>query len=579
MIPDNIKSNHILMALEEIDHSGVPVNRRSTKYQLFHHNNTYPPKYVISLANKYSNGYVLPPTEFSGGVESNDYLTRLGFKIIGKNSLGTKGIKVPDNKSDNNQKSGTKEGPKEGKEIKSLVHNQRCSDCKNTIIEMFRALYGSVKIEHKMQIKARLEDYINEDYYEDLYSIYNSLKNYRENDNFVRSNFLQPCDIYIPNPGFVVELDESQHFSLLRKESLKHYPRDLNSGFDVKKWIEQCDSIRAKDNNPIYRDEQRAWYDTLRDFLPLIKGMEPTIRISISDYNWCELDPNNKEDIAKFRSLVLDKAIGNVEPEETLIKSLEKVHLATVCLPSNGYYSNESRTNLLIDLIKKLEGKADLILLPAGYYETSKYPSGRYTIINEEIVEYMRSHNSKLTICLGVDGRNGLDQMGLMLTKDGIQSIGRNFYPTDFEEIDGAESYLSLEDGYSRLFELKGKRFYIAVCYDSFGIKNQRLKNTGVDVILDLVHQFHPKGEANSGDVLFAKHGFAGASKHWGCPTYGAAVFFNRQIPPNWPTGVIWDCDKQHTRNWRYSDNKLLQYNNLIVKDGTEVAEARFFEI
>lgn len=74
-----------------------------------------------------------------------------------------------------------------------------------------------MKIEHKMEIKARLEDYAKESYYENLLTIYGELKNHRGNEDFVRSKFLQPCDIYVPNPGFIVELDESQHFSELRK--------------------------------------------------------------------------------------------------------------------------------------------------------------------------------------------------------------------------------------------------------------------------------------------------------------------------------------------------------------------------
>jgi hypothetical protein len=35
-----------------------------------------------------------------------------------------------------------------------------------------------------------------------------------------------------------------------------------------------CEEINAKDNYPPYRDEQRAWYDTLRDFLASDKGSE-----------------------------------------------------------------------------------------------------------------------------------------------------------------------------------------------------------------------------------------------------------------------------------------------------------------
>ncbi|MGG6432726.1 hypothetical protein ACPF7I_01950 [Anoxybacillus sp. D401a] len=216
--------------------------------------------------------------------------------------------------------------------------------------------------------------------------------------------------------------------------------------------------------------------------------------------------------------------------------------------------------------------------LPAGFYRTSNYPNTLYAILNKVIGQYLKKLNSNMAICLGIDGWYGLDQMAVLFTKDGLQAIGRKFYPTDFEEIDGADSHLSLEDGYSRVFELKGKKFYMAVCYDVFGIKKEKLKNSGVDVILDLVHQFHPIGEDNSGDVLFAKHGFAGASKHWGCPTFGAAVFFNREIPKNWPTGVIWDCNKKNTRNWRYTDNPLTHYEEILLR-GDENVLIRLFEI
>ncbi|KIQ93094.1 hypothetical protein LH47_02851 [Anoxybacillus thermarum] len=565
MIPDNIKKDHVFMAIKEIDENGIPASRNSTKFQLFYNNKLYPPKYVLSLANKYANGKELQPWEFSGGVETNNFLEKLGFKIVSKAPSQIKTGPEKDNKDCHVARS--KGGIKN-------KHNHRCSECKNTIIDMFRVIFGNVKIEHKMEIKARLEDYIHDSYYKDLATIYNALKNYRGNESFVRSKFLKSCDLYIPQPGFVVELDESQHFSEARKISLTHYPKGLKTGFNVNKWIEQCEKIMSKDNNPHDRDEQRAWYDTLRDFLPLIKGLQPTVRISLLDYTWCELDPNKEEDVELFKSLVLN--IDTEKKENN--KSSEKVRIATACLQSDGHYTNESRTRLLFELIDKLDQKADLILLPAGFYQTSNDPKTLYARLNKVIVQYLEKLNSNMAICLGIDGRCGLDQMAVLFTRNGLQAIGRKFYPTDFEEIDGADSYLSLEDSYSRVFELKGKKFYMAVCYDVFGIKKERLKNPGIDVILDLVHQFHPIGEDNSGDVLFAKHGFAGASKHWGCPIFGAAVFFNREIPKNWPTGVIWDCNKKNTRNWRYTDNPLTHYEEILIR-GDENVLIRLFEI
>ena len=40
------------------------------------------------------------------------------------------------------------------------------------------------------------------------------------------------------------------------------------------------------------RDEQRAWYDTLRDLVPSIMGLQPTVRLYASDQVWCSLDPD-----------------------------------------------------------------------------------------------------------------------------------------------------------------------------------------------------------------------------------------------------------------------------------------------
>lgn len=84
MIPDSIKSEYILKAIEEIKRSKIPVHRDSGKYDLEYDNRLYPPKYVVSLANKYANGKELDHVEFGGGSETNDFLKSLGFNIVDK---------------------------------------------------------------------------------------------------------------------------------------------------------------------------------------------------------------------------------------------------------------------------------------------------------------------------------------------------------------------------------------------------------------------------------------------------------------------------------------------------------------
>jgi 5-methylcytosine-specific restriction enzyme A len=83
-IPKNIKSGHIEQAIQEIDRVGIPEKRESTRFVLKHTDRNYPPKLVISIANKFANGEELSPSEFNGGAESNSFLTGLGFSIFPK---------------------------------------------------------------------------------------------------------------------------------------------------------------------------------------------------------------------------------------------------------------------------------------------------------------------------------------------------------------------------------------------------------------------------------------------------------------------------------------------------------------
>jgi len=289
MIPKNINRGHIIKAIEEIKKVGIPAGRSSKKFHLEYNGEFYPPKYTVSLANKYANGKELDPQEFSGGAETNNFFKDLGFnivedsskslitKLLGKNSK----IKVPVTR-----------------------HDERCPKCKETVKELLEKIYERAEQNYKFEVGTRPENFIKTPYYSKLKQIYEALQNYRDFKEFVKAETLPNCDFFIPNPGFMVEFDESQHFTLPRKITLENYPEELKLGFDCESWIKLCEKINAKDNDPPYRDEQRAWYDTVRDFLPTIKGLNPTIRLFASNFVWCSLDPNNPSDVKRFENLL-----------------------------------------------------------------------------------------------------------------------------------------------------------------------------------------------------------------------------------------------------------------------------------
>ena len=83
MIPQNIDKAAVLAAINQINDEGVPASRQSRTYYMEYEGKLYPPKYVVSLANKRVNGCELPASEFYGGEETNSFLRVLGFIVVG----------------------------------------------------------------------------------------------------------------------------------------------------------------------------------------------------------------------------------------------------------------------------------------------------------------------------------------------------------------------------------------------------------------------------------------------------------------------------------------------------------------
>ncbi len=86
---EDLKSNHVLQALEEIDKTGIPDSAKSTGYDLVNDGKRYPPKLVLSLAVKYATGESLDRSLFKGGEDSHGFslLRKLGFEISVKEEV------------------------------------------------------------------------------------------------------------------------------------------------------------------------------------------------------------------------------------------------------------------------------------------------------------------------------------------------------------------------------------------------------------------------------------------------------------------------------------------------------------
>jgi hypothetical protein len=336
MIPKEISKENILSAIRLIDREGVPEGRTSRKFLLVFEGKYYPPKYVVALANQFAIGRLLESSLFNGGQETNSFLKRLGFEIkdISSPYLPQEKPRMKDEKP---------------RAIPTIEHNERCPVCKRTIESMLRKIYGEVKPEYRFGAGTLPQDYRKYPFYPALKEIYSRLQEIRGHKDFVRTSYLPECDFYIPNPGFILEFDESQHFNYCRKETLIRYPEELKTGFNVDKWIELCDKKNAQDNNPPYRDEQRAWYDTLRDFLPTLGKLKPTIRLYANDCHWCDLNPELESDCRKF----CDKIEGKFANWEITAHYSGRPSLARIVIAGEWNGDVNSSEKLLNDICDK----------------------------------------------------------------------------------------------------------------------------------------------------------------------------------------------------------------------------------
>lgn len=78
-----VSRGEILRALQFVDENGVPAQNKSTRYFLLGENGkSYPPKYVIAVANHLANGIAIDTSGYNA-IEAKNYLKNKGFTITG----------------------------------------------------------------------------------------------------------------------------------------------------------------------------------------------------------------------------------------------------------------------------------------------------------------------------------------------------------------------------------------------------------------------------------------------------------------------------------------------------------------
>lgn len=188
-----------------------------------------------------------------------------------------------------------------------MQHDCRCNLCKSVIYAMLFKIYDDVVFSPKFEdVSVELKSYEGKQFYNSLERIYNSLMDYEGCEDFIRKKTLFDSDLYIPSEKILIETDELQHFSEARLVALNKYPEGFECEYNFKAYKRMCEKVNSKGLSRKKRNVQRAWYDTIRDFLPVICSdkVKKVVRIPLGEYEWCNLSHKKLSDIAEFKRLL-----------------------------------------------------------------------------------------------------------------------------------------------------------------------------------------------------------------------------------------------------------------------------------
>lgn len=189
-----------------------------------------------------------------------------------------------------------------------MLHSAHCRACKIRVRQLLTAIYGACRVNYAFDWPSQPEHYSNTPIGSALQQIRAALGNLRGHRDYIKSPTMPPCDYFIADPPFILEFDESQHFSRPRLATLLQYPTNLAVGFPLPHWQQLCRAIDAVDDIPFDRDERRAWYDTLRDLVPILHGFRPTVRLYAEELEWCALEAGKPADVERFCRLLCERA-------------------------------------------------------------------------------------------------------------------------------------------------------------------------------------------------------------------------------------------------------------------------------
>lgn len=497
---NNITKDNVLEAIKVFNTLNEKYPEPKNTFLLYN-DKKYPAKHIRGLAYKICNNIEISKNDYSGGLETSNFFKKLGFTIEYK-----RGILTPKNIHSENKNIKLNivftESPQEGVK-KQKIKKLNVVSQKNALQRLLQKHFGHIETEKKfIWLKTPDHEKLPDEYIH----IVKKLSSYRNQVDFKKSNRSLLCDIVLEDLKLIIEYDENQHFTFSRKLTLENYPEDIKVSFSKQDWITSCERINAKDNNPIDRDEKRAYYDAVRD-IEAHKNNYKLVRIKHGDVDW-----ENDKALNDLKLL-----IGMIDNNSSIIDT--KLHkIARIIVTGKQYYSQyytektgepkiENLSKILNKFVKNTYNKQhfEFILTPGGFL-TFKLPEKYNSLfdithtekneiqylqeianikINEFFLQLNANTFQKLQaiadyFTIGIDGFNDsrINSIELVavydLKKQMVIHWTGKFYPTEFQK----KHLIKINDLDTHFITLNSQNIVLLGCHD--------------------LNVYNPRGQANA---------------------------------------------------------------------------------
>ncbi|HYE83731.1 MAG TPA: nitrilase-related carbon-nitrogen hydrolase [Clostridia bacterium] len=481
----DITRDDVIKAIE-IFHAENPEYPSPKSTFLVYNGKKLPAKHIRGMAYKLAYGNEISKNDFGGGMETVRFFERLGFEML---YTGTS--EHVETKLEVKQKQSKQQIVKTVKKVQpKLFHAEKqvltdtikipskaVIEQKNALQLLLNRIFNGDIVCEKTFTWLKTPDAIEGNYK----NLYKALSGYRGDSAFAKRNVQLRCDFVCESEKLIIEYDERQHFSEARKVSLLSY-LDIPVYFDRELWVRACSDIKAKDGQPVNRDEVRAYYDSIRDIEASKNGYK-LVRIMHGQIDF--------ESIGAEESL---RKLLNIQPEvaqDSKVQSKDGLKVALYL--QTDEHKNKADFSKAIEAVKK--SNFDIFVLPEfSYCPFHSLLTNADICVEEDVSNIFEA-------CLGFSEEIGKAVIVSSVDKYGtIFSVFSNAFANESETANAlyikhtmtAYSAFELED-YSELsksmFEpilYKGYRIGMTICYDcNHSLFSRMYGLKGVDIILN----------------------------------------------------------------------------------------------